>query len=188
MYRFNVVQIHVIQNIYNCLQKLLNTCVRIVVFPRVKTLPKYFWKIWFQWKRYTSYPVCWNWLYSYCTLQIGVQSIVIYWSKKLLIITHKFLHWEIKWNMMTQIILWLKNAFALSYELNSNISNTSYQFTSQPLEFRTPYFLIWSLPRIWYGSLFGSISLSHLSIFYKISCYKSIVLLTFVSRSSCRFT
>jgi hypothetical protein len=42
MYRFNVVQKHIIQNIYNCLQKLLNTCVRIVVFPRVKTLPKYF--------------------------------------------------------------------------------------------------------------------------------------------------
>jgi hypothetical protein len=119
-------------NIYNCLQKLLNTCIRIVVFPRVKTLPKYFWKIWFQWKRYTSYPVCWNWLYSYWTLQIGVQSIVIYWSKTLLIITQKFLHWEIKWNMMTQIILWLKNAFALFYELNSNIINkTSYQFTSE---------------------------------------------------------
>jgi hypothetical protein len=51
-----------------------------------------------------------------------------------------------------------------------------------------PFFLIWSLPRLWYGSLSGSISLSHLSIFYNISCYNSRVLLTFVSRSSCRFT
>jgi hypothetical protein len=55
-------------------------------------------------------------------------------------------------------------------------------------EFRTPFFLIWSLPRLWYGSLSGSISLSHLSIFNNISCYNSLVLLTFVSRSSCRFT
>ena len=51
-----------------------------------------------------------------------------------------------------------------------------------------PFFLIWSLPRLWHGSLSGSISLSHLSIFYNISCYNSLVLLTFVSRSSCRFT
>ena len=49
-----------------------------------------------------------------------------------------------------------------------------------------PFFLIWSLPRLWYGSLSGSISLNHLSIFYNISCYNSLVLLTFVSRSSCR--
>jgi hypothetical protein len=59
---------------------------------------------------------------------------------------------------------------------------------SQALEFRTPFFLIWSLPRLWYGSLSGSISLNHLSIFYNISCYNSFVLLTFVSRSSCRIT
>ena len=58
----------------------------------------------------------------------------------------------------------------------------------QALEFRTPFFLIWSLPRLWYGSLSGSISLNHLSIFYNISCYNSLVLLTFVSRSSCRIT
>ena len=51
-----------------------------------------------------------------------------------------------------------------------------------------PFFLIWSLPRLWYGSLSGSISLNHLSIFYNISCYNSLVLLTCVSRSSCRFT
>ena len=51
-----------------------------------------------------------------------------------------------------------------------------------------PFFLIWSLPRLWYGSLSGSISLSHLSIFYNISFYNSLVLLTFVSRSSCRIT
>jgi hypothetical protein len=51
-----------------------------------------------------------------------------------------------------------------------------------------PFFLIWSLPRLWYGSLSGSISLNHLSIFYNISCYNSLVLLTFVSRSSCRIT
>jgi hypothetical protein len=44
------------------------------------------------------------------------------------------------------------------------------------------------LPRLRYGSFSGSISLSHLSIFYNISCYNSLVLLTFVSRSSCRFT
>ena len=43
-------------------------------------------------------------------------------------------------------------------------------------------------PRLWYGSLSGSISLNHLSIFYNISCYNSLVLLTFVSRSSCRIT
>jgi hypothetical protein len=43
-----------------------------------------------------------------------------------------------------------------------------------------------SLLCIWYGSLSGSISLNHLSIFYNISCYNSLVLLTFVSRSSCR--
>ena len=51
-----------------------------------------------------------------------------------------------------------------------------------------PFFLIWSLPRLWYGSLSGSISLNHLSIFYNISCYNSLVLLTFVSMSSCRIT
>ena len=51
-----------------------------------------------------------------------------------------------------------------------------------------PFFLIWSLPRLWYGSLSGSISLNRLSIFYNISCYNSLVLLTFVSRSSCHIT
>ena len=51
-----------------------------------------------------------------------------------------------------------------------------------------PFFHIWSLPRLWYGSLSGSISLNHLFIFYNISCYNSLVLLTFVSRSSCRIT
>ena len=40
-----------------------------------------------------------------------------------------------------------------------------------------PFFLIWSLPWLWYGSLSGSISLSHLSIFYNISCYNSLVLI-----------
>ena len=59
---------------------------------------------------------------------------------------------------------------------------------SQALEFRTPFFLIWSVLRLWYGSLSGNISLNHLSIFYNISCYNSFVLLTFVSRSSCRIT
>jgi hypothetical protein len=59
-------------------------------------------------------------------------------------------------------------------------------FSPQALEFRTPpFFLIWSLPRLWYGSLSGSISLNHLSIFYNISRYNSLVLLIFVSRSSC---
>jgi hypothetical protein len=57
------------------------------------------------------------------------------------------------------------------------------KYFSRFLEFRTPFFLIWSLPRLWYGSL------NHLSIFYNISCYNSLVLLTFVStRSSCRIT
>ena len=51
-----------------------------------------------------------------------------------------------------------------------------------------PLLLIWFLLRLWYGSLSASISLSHLSIFYNISCYNSLVLLTFVSRASCRFT
>jgi hypothetical protein len=51
-----------------------------------------------------------------------------------------------------------------------------------------PFFLIWSLSRLWYVFLSGSISLNHLSIFYNISCYNSLVLLTFVSRSSCRIT
>jgi hypothetical protein len=36
-----------------------------------------------------------------------------------------------------------------------------------------PFFLIWSLPRLWYGSLSGSISLNHLSIFYNISTWKT---------------
>ena len=62
------------------------------------------------------------------------------------------------------------------------------QYWPQALEFRTPLFLIWFIPRLWYGSLSGSITLSHLSIFYNISCYISFVLLTFVSRSSCRIT
>jgi hypothetical protein len=53
-----------------------------------------------------------------------------------------------------------------------------------------PFFLIWSLSRLWYGIGFLSvrISLNHLSIFYSISCYNSLVLLTFVSRPSCRIT
>ena len=51
-----------------------------------------------------------------------------------------------------------------------------------------PFFLICSLPRLWYESLSGSISLNHLSIFYNISYYNSLVLRTFVSRSSCRIT
>jgi hypothetical protein len=70
---------------------------------------------------------------------------------------------------------------ALVYVLNK-------QSSTQALEFRSPFFLIWSFPRLWYGFLSGSISLSHLSIFYNILCYNSLVLLTFVSRSSCRFT
>jgi hypothetical protein len=49
-------------------------------------------------------------------------------------------------------------------------------------------FVMLDLPRLWYGSLSGSISLNHLSIFYNISCYNSLVLLTFVSRFSCRNT
>jgi hypothetical protein len=61
-------------------------------------------------------------------------------------------------------------------------------FKPQALEFQIPFFLIWSPPWLWYGSLSRSISLSHLSIFYNIFCYNSLVLLTFVSRSSCRFT
>ena len=51
-----------------------------------------------------------------------------------------------------------------------------------------PFFLIWSLPRLWYGSLSGSMSMNQLSIFYNISCYNSLVLQTFVSRSRCRIT
>ena len=51
-----------------------------------------------------------------------------------------------------------------------------------------PFFLIWSLPRLWYGSLSRSISLNHLSICYNISCYNSLVLITLVFRSSCRIT
>jgi hypothetical protein len=39
-----------------------------------------------------------------------------------------------------------------------------------------------------YGMNLGSISLNHLSIFYNISCYNSLVLLSFVSRSNCRIT
>ena len=72
-----------------------------------------------------------------------------------------------------------------SYEDNLKHWNT------QALEFRTPLFPHLVPPAImglWYGSLSGSISLSHLSIFYNISWYNSLVLLTFVSRSSCRFT
>jgi hypothetical protein len=36
-------------------------------------------------------------------------------------------------------------------------------------------FVMLDLPRLWYGSLSGSISLNHLSIFYNISCYNSLV-------------
>ena len=43
-----------------------------------------------------------------------------------------------------------------------------------------PFFLIWSLPRLWYGSLSGSISLNHLSICYNISCYNIVYLHVFV--------
>jgi hypothetical protein len=47
-----------------------------------------------------------------------------------------------------------------------------------------PFFLIWSLLRLWYGSLSGSISLSHLSIFYNISFYNTtITRCTALSRS-----
>ena len=82
----------------------------------------------------------------------------------------------------------------LKYSLNENFNLLPYvewdRFVTQALEFQTPpFFLIWTLPRLWYGSLSGSISLNHLSIFYNILCYNSPVLLTaFVSRSSCRFT
>ena len=79
-----------------------------------------------------------------------------------------------------------------AYIRNLSYCNTMgpyYLCKAQTLEFWTPLFsLIWSLPRLWYGSLSGRISLNHLSIFYNISCYNSLVLLTFVSRSSCRFT
>ena len=73
-----------------------------------------------------------------------------------------------------------------NYPLGLENAFCQVQYLSQALEFRTPLFLIWSLPRLWYGSLSGSISLNHLFIFYNISCYNSLVLLTFVSRSSCR--
>ena len=78
----------------------------------------------------------------------------------------------------------------LNHRCSFQISRAYYITAGKPqaLEFRTPFFLIWSLPRSWYGSLSGSISLNHLSIFYNISCYNSLVLLTFVSRFSCRIT
>ena len=60
--------------------------------------------------------------------------------------------------------------------------------THRHLKSGPPFFLIWSLPRLWYGSLSGSISLNHLSICYNISCYNSLVLITLVFRSSCRIT
>jgi hypothetical protein len=59
----------------------------------------------------------------------------------------------------------------------------SHLIEPQALEFRTPLFSHLVPP-----AKSGSISLSHLSICYNISCYNSLVLLTFVSRSSCRFT
>ena len=60
---------------------------------------------------------------------------------------------------------------------------TSSYFTHRHLKSGPPFFLIWSLPRLWYGSLSGSIYLNHLSI-----CYNSLVLITLVFRSSCRIT
>jgi hypothetical protein len=45
----------------------------------------------------------------------------------------------------------------------------TFMVEAQALEFRIPFFLIWFLLRLWYGSLSGNISLSHLSIFYNIS-------------------
>ena len=61
-------------------------------------------------------------------------------------------------------------------------------FLHRHLKSGPPFFLIWSLPRLWYGSLSGSIYLNHLSICYNISCYNSLVLITLVFRSSCRIT
>ena len=78
---------------------------------------------------------------------------------------------------LTEIGLWFDPTRARTHDLSHRHSNSG-----------PPFFLIWSLPRLWYGSLSGSISLNHLSIFYNISCCNSLVLLTFVSRSSCRIT
>ena len=60
-------------------------------------------------------------------------------------------------------------------------------FASTGTRIPDPFFLIWSLPRLWYGSLSGSISLNHLSIFYiaLFSCQHSskITNVTFLKQS-----
>ena len=92
-----------------------------------------------------------------------------------------------KFNMIFKTISIYNNntsRFMLKYfSIFCNIAKTTGTRIPDPL---FPH--SWSLPRLWYGSLSGSTSLNHLSIFYNISCYNSLVLLTFVSRSSCRFT
>ena len=63
------------------------------------------------------------------------------------------------------------------------------QSKPQALVFRTTVFphLVPPAIMVWIF-VWKYISFNHLSIFYNISCYNSLVLLTFASRSSCRFT
>ena len=72
--------------------------------------------------------------------------------------------------------------------MSLNVFRTPILF-SQALEFRTPLFphLVPSAIMVWIF-VWKYISLNHLSIFYNISYYNSLILLTFVSRSSCRIT
>jgi hypothetical protein len=100
----------------------------------------------------------------------------------------------------TQTLMWVRDNIVCSishvhpninyfFSLLSVLTKAQVYFTGTRIpDPPPPFFLIWSLPRLWYGSLSGSIYLNHLSIFYNISCYNSLVLLTFVSRSSCRIT
>ena len=99
--------------------------------------------------------------------------------------------WIFVWKYIFEPFIHILQHFVLQLSRSTNFCfyvQLPYHLCIQHSNFGPPFFLIWSLPRLWYGSLYGSISLNHLSIFYNISCYNSLVLLTFVSRSSCRIT
>ena len=102
------------------------------------------------------------------------------------IIKHVFLQYitYLSQGVVLTVIIWYKNVVVCT---SPYIVYNRCPSVPQALEFRTPFFLIWSLPRLWYGSLSGGISLNHLSIFYNISCCNSRST-NFGSRSSCRFS
>jgi hypothetical protein len=73
----------------------------------------------------------------------------------------------LNWSMVSFLVIVLDFALLLHFSLSLSSLTTSHHrhSNSGPPSF----FLIWSLPRLWYGSLSGSISLNHLSILYNIN-------------------